>query len=380
MGTGRREVLLCISGLTPQVITETLYALAVEARESKARPLPDEIRLITTTEGRRRARLALFSHDGGHGFFHRLCRDYELDAGSTRFSDTSIEVVRDARGNELEDIVAADDNSAAADLITARVRELTRDPQTRLHVSLAGGRKTMGFYAGYALSLYGRPQDRLTHVLVNRPFESHPSFFYPPPEPQTLLVDGGRDYVSTADARVVLADIPFVRLLDELDGALRDDELSFTEAVARAQRALERPHLVLDIGERAVWLQGQRVTLSPTQFAWLVWFADRARRGAGPTAFDEAAAEELLEIVYWLEGCGSSPLADAVSDALAEMRASGESNYFDRNRSRLNRALTASGLPRSVVERYQVRATGRRPNTRYGLGLAPEAIEFRGEP
>jgi CRISPR-associated protein (TIGR02584 family) len=33
-------------------------------------------------------------------------------------------------------------------------------------MSIAGGRKTMGFYAGYALSLYGRAQDRMSHVLV----------------------------------------------------------------------------------------------------------------------------------------------------------------------------------------------------------------------
>ena len=30
----------------------------------------------------------------------------------------------------------------------------------------------MGFYLGYALSLYGRTQDRLSHVLVSSPYES----------------------------------------------------------------------------------------------------------------------------------------------------------------------------------------------------------------
>ena len=32
-----------------------------------------------------------------------------------------------------------------------------------MHVSIAGGRKTRGFLAGYTLSLLGRPQDRLSH-------------------------------------------------------------------------------------------------------------------------------------------------------------------------------------------------------------------------
>ena len=52
-----------------------------------------------------------------------------------------------------------------------------------LHVSIAGGRKTMGFYVGYALSLFARDQDRLSHVLVPPSLESRQDFFYPPPPP-----------------------------------------------------------------------------------------------------------------------------------------------------------------------------------------------------
>ena len=73
------------------------------------------------------------------------------------------------------------DNDATADAITERLRAFTADPETALHVSIAGGRKTMGYYLGYALSLFGRPQDRLSHVLVSPPFESHPQFYYPSP-------------------------------------------------------------------------------------------------------------------------------------------------------------------------------------------------------
>jgi CRISPR-associated protein (TIGR02584 family) len=69
--------------------------------------------------------------------------------------------------NPLEDIVTEADNVAVADFITEKVRAVTADPEASLHVSIAGGRKTMGFYLGYALSLFGRPQDRLSHVLVS---------------------------------------------------------------------------------------------------------------------------------------------------------------------------------------------------------------------
>lgn len=52
--------------------------------------------------------------------------------------------------------------------------------------NLAGGRKSMGFYIGYALSLFGRGQDRMSHILVEEAFETHPEFFYPPKKPLFL--------------------------------------------------------------------------------------------------------------------------------------------------------------------------------------------------
>jgi CRISPR-associated protein (TIGR02584 family) len=81
--------------------------------------------------------------------------------------------VRDAQGQPLADIRSVADSHQAADQITKRVRALSADPDCALHVSIAGGRKTMGYYAGYALSLFGRRQDRLSPGLVSEPFESN---------------------------------------------------------------------------------------------------------------------------------------------------------------------------------------------------------------
>jgi len=158
-----RRVLLAVAGLSPQIVTETLYALAMRGEPVS---IPTEVRLITSSEGAQRARLSLLSADPG--WFGRLCRDYGLPPIS--FSEAHIEVLHDADGNVLADIRDPDDNARVADQITETVRALTADPECALHVSIAGGRKTMGYYAGYALSLFGRPQDRLSHVLVSEPF------------------------------------------------------------------------------------------------------------------------------------------------------------------------------------------------------------------
>ena len=169
-----RRVLLAVAGLSPQILTETLYALAVVAEPAF---IPTEIQILTTVEGAERARLSLLSEDPG--WFARLCRDYQLPP--ITFGTAQIQIITDADGRALDDIRSIEDNACVADRLIDTVRALSADPDCALHVSLAGGRKTMGYYAGYALSLFGRAQDRLSHVLVAAPFEQSWNFFYPTP-------------------------------------------------------------------------------------------------------------------------------------------------------------------------------------------------------
>ena len=82
----RHRILLVVTGLSPQVVTETIYALAVGHNPPF---VPTEVQLLTTAEGAERARLSLLSEDPG--WFGRLCRDYglicfDLSRGITRLS------------------------------------------------------------------------------------------------------------------------------------------------------------------------------------------------------------------------------------------------------------------------------------------------------
>jgi len=55
-----RRILLAVCGLSPQIVTETLYALA----SAPDLPfVPTEVHLITTREGAQRAELSLLSDD-----------------------------------------------------------------------------------------------------------------------------------------------------------------------------------------------------------------------------------------------------------------------------------------------------------------------------
>lgn len=89
----RDTVLLAITGLNPQVVTETVFALS---RESAA-AFPRSVHVLTTTEGADRARLTLLSDEPG--WFRRLLRDYQLP--SVAFDHAHIHVLRDNAGSDL---------------------------------------------------------------------------------------------------------------------------------------------------------------------------------------------------------------------------------------------------------------------------------------
>lgn len=373
-----RRILLCATGLSPQIVTETLYALAVQGDW-----VPHEIHLITTTEGRRRAELTLLDRDPDQRMFHRLCEDYGLDTGAIRFGPDTIHTI----GGEtpLDDIRSPEDNETTADTITAVVRELTADPNTAVHASIAGGRKTMGFYLGYAMSLFGRPQDRLSHVLVSVPFESHPQFFFPPKRPRVLYDKSDRP-IDTDQARLTLAMIPFVRLRDGLTDLILEGGASFSAAVAQAQRVLTPPELVLDAATRSAHCGGVAIILPPIDFAFYTWFAQRGQAQEQALArheWDRRHAGEILAIYLRLTRKDPDSTDDPTVRKLRTLAERSDTSpqemearikYFEQRLSRLQTRLVRC-LGEGPAQPYRIH-NGPRGKARYGLRLQATQIRF----
>ena len=368
-----RRILLAVTGLSPQIVTETFYALAVAQKPAFA---PTEIHLLTTAEGARLARTALLHIDGGQ--FHALLNDYPK-AGRPAFDEEHIHVIAGADGQPLADIRTPEENAGAADAITALVARLTADDKSALHVSIAGGRKTMGFYLGYAFSLYARPQDRLSHVLVTPPFESHPDFFYPPPRPRRLVTREGT-HIDTAAAIVTLADIPVVRLRHGLPAALLQGAASFSEAVAAAQASLAPPLLEIDIATTRVTCGGKPVPMKPQLVAWIAWWAWLRREqrgdGEGNVGWRSAGTETPAFLAIYRTVIGAHT-ADYESTA-ALLSVDMEKEFFQQKNSKLERALR-DALGSSAAP-YLLAQQGKRPHTRRGLTLPRDAIRIAGLP
>mgnify|MGYP002623400454 CR=1 FL=1 len=281
----QKRILLCVTGMSPQIVTETLYALVTEQGFT-----PTEIRLITTTRGRNHVTNGLLNDQNGH--FHNFCREYHLE-GKIRFDESCIDVITDRHGTPLDDIRTLEENTLAADRIVSTVRQICQEPDCALHVSMAGGRKTMGFYIGYALSLFAREQDRLSHVLVSEQYENCRDFYFPSQSPYLLTLDNGMQ-VDTRNAEVILANIPLVRLRSCLPKSFLTTG-NYSDTVHALQDNLPS-EMRFDIESRTVQFHGhQPIKLEASQFALLLWLGNRKKQELPAIVPDEDVAGILFQ-------------------------------------------------------------------------------------
>ena len=368
-----RRILVCVTGLSPQIVTETLYALCV-AKETPW--IPHEIRLITTQRGAENAQLMLLSDNPG--WFHRLLKDWGLPP--IAFDASHIEVLRDHEGKQLEDIRDDQDNQQAANGIANLIRQLTQDDNTEIHASIAGGRKTMGFFMGYAMSLWGRAQDKLSHVLVSAPFEGRSEFFYPTPAPQVIAArDRGQDPLDASKAQVWLGDIPFVRLRSLLPPSIQSTNTGFASAVAAANRALDQVELVIDISRNRILINDTPMRLPPLQLALMTLLAWRcvkgmpALRAPNKEVDDPDWKNEALEVLKL--ALGSMHIPGHVYERLQSDKPFGDS--FTQQLSKLEKSLRDSGiLPLyGLINRTEDHPRSRQRS--YSLALKAQHVRFR---
>jgi hypothetical protein len=228
---------------------------------------------------------------------------------------------------------------------------------------------------GYALSPYGRPQDRLSHVLVSPPFESHPQFFYPSPKQRIIYaLDKQQTPLDCSQAQISLAEIPFVSLRHGLPKALLEGEASFSQTVAAAKKTYAPPELVLDLKARLIRAAGETVRLPPAELAFYSVFARCALAGEGPLAApkknlpDQAWKARFLAEYRQIRG-----ELDSLEATERALTAGMEGSYFLERKAKLERILRQKLGPAAAP--YLIQGQGRAPK-RYGLQLPKEAIFY----
>lgn len=275
-----RRVLLCTIGTTPQVVTETVWAL----RRRDPPWIPDEVVIITTTQGLPRVRGSLQAPNGplaelmGCAPPTRVCvpcRDGGLlsfaawDAPGERTPPTP---AGDEDGSEacapLSDVNTPDDTTTMGDAIHRLLVQVVRDPDTQLHLSLAGGRKTMSAHALLSFTLAARDTDEASHVLVGPPFETHRDFWHPDQPTPVWTADGLQ--VSAREAQVSLVPLttPLMRYRIKNVRELEDLDLrGMVRQVNVLPQLQNQPNLTLDTTRNTVVVAGVECRLGHKLFA-----------------------------------------------------------------------------------------------------------------
>jgi hypothetical protein len=199
--------------------------------------------------------------------------------------------------------------------------------------------------------------------------QSHPLFFFPPSRPRVLFAHDGAP-ISTADARLILADIPFVRLRVGLQPEALHRASGFAEAVAAVQRALAAPSLCLDPRAGRAVAGGIELGLPPSLLGLLLWFARRRLAdGEGLIDWRTESPDALLTCIAELP---APPGTDAAAAARRATAGDGWGQYFAEKKARLNKVVASRLGPASRA--YHIETVGRRPRSLYRLATPREAI------
>lgn len=354
--------------MTPQIITETLYALAVDP-ENSDRWLPSEIHVLTTAKGKIQIRSRLFND----GIFEQFLKDFDLP--DIKFNDSKLHVITHA-GEELEDLKTLDDNELAANETCRLIKLFTEDKNSTLHVSIAGGRKTMGFYAGYALSLYGRAQDSMSHVLVSEEFEFAEGFYYPTPYEYYVGKYNSQERLNAQNAKVFLANIPFVRLRNTLPSThpLKMSNYQFSDVIEQLNQVNQTLSLEINVTQQYIQVNNSiKADLPPREMALLMWFADykiQGKAGIKAPTGSQKGEMSLAEQEYIRELTAEYLIHyDELKDSDTNIEIS--KDFFDSTKSKLKKHLEKQ-LGNELAARIMPKQNGR--STPFSLPIDKDQI------
>lgn len=272
----KRTILVVGMGTSPAVLTETVWELA----HLSVPVIPDEVAVIATESGRKVAMASLLS--GENGVWKRLLaalRGEGIDIdGRLVFGSTSIRVIPDTSGAEMEDLRTGDDNLRAADFMLGELRKYTETPDTVVLCSIAGGRKTMSALLFSCMTLLGRECDKVYHVLLPPGFEqgAEPPFFFPEPG-VTYTTRASGERIKADNVRSELFEVPFVRMRGWYQEKFKTIPPSYRTLVSKVQSsappAVVWPEIEIDAWNGWMTLNGHKVAMSRPCFALLVLLA-----------------------------------------------------------------------------------------------------------
>lgn len=235
--------LVIVVGMSPAVVTETLYELEHGMENSNGFASID---FITTGAGKKKCEQILCSEQG-------KIREYiNLYAAEHRNGNYLLPEfkwhVPTICGEEISSLSTSDEVNRMGDLVISTISSLCSDFTSVIHASIAGGFKHMSFYMGFAMSLFARPQDTLTHTLVPDEYVSKEGWFFPIPG---------------ENSQIYCPDIAFLRMRGFLNHSwpnLFDQSRDYNDMIVEVNRYLgpllpEKVTLTVNLKEESIQIE-----------------------------------------------------------------------------------------------------------------------------
>lgn len=358
-----KNLLICVTGLTPQIVTETLFCLSVQ---KKVRV--DEIYVLTTQRGKD-VILGKDEHPATTKSplkkeIIAMCKKYKIRKPAFDENDNHIIVAKE-ESIELSDIRSDKDNILFPNKVCDFVRQKTSDPNTILYCSITGGRKSMSVHIANALSIFARENDKLLHVLTKEEHEF--KGFYPMNKQEV------KD--------LVLAEIPFVKMRPLLNADLKMPALlksNFDEIVkiTQAQLKLLAPQnkLILDIERRELRFGNNTVNLEPMLFLFYYFFVDSKERGKSNISVFEFLSEETKNqfLEYFAE---FYPTRYVKEQKWTKKNFSAE--IFHQRRSKVNEKIDTLIDDKEIAEMFRINVNKKYPESTYFIKADKDKFKIK---
>ncbi|MCQ2394611.1 MAG: CRISPR-associated ring nuclease Csm6, partial [Kiritimatiellae bacterium] len=287
--SNRKVVLIAVVGTSPAVLTETVWALAHEKRPV----IPDEVLVITTETGRDNLTKKLL--EGEPSVWKSLVKSLKMEGhpvqGRLNFGKAMIKVIPDESGGWASDLRTKGDNMRAADLMLDVVRSKTENPETIVFASIAGGRKSMGALLLSCMSLLGREEDRVNHVLTSPEMigmkrtdkglkrGDATEFFYPIRGAAYSKAGSDSERITSSKVKIELFDVPYVRIRGWFQEKFKELPPSYGSLVNAVQRKAPPAELLpivrLDVSRGLCRIGDSDCSLGGLEFALLYVLAKK---------------------------------------------------------------------------------------------------------
>jgi hypothetical protein len=191
----------------------------------------------------------------------------------------------------------------------------------------------------------------ITHIIVDEPWAFHPDFLYPGCKGE--FRDPRTDqFLDSSEARLYLAEVPFVPLRYLFERDLQRSAGSYLQLMhqlrSRAVNLDDELSIKLEPKTGELIVNGKDIRLSPNEFLYYLYFAERAANEKSPVDAYAAIGEQLEALRRKHED--ESDLGHWASKALQSGRfdASEDPRKWANN---IRSQLRAAGFDRLQIER-----------------------------